>query len=204
MKFRLTYEGTVKSSGNKSQPVNKQELRLEFHEQLKTLWGLNPYLSKLSQAECDSLEQAVGGGLMHLPLGNAPPKPSFSDRLINKYNQHDVNWHPLVSEDTKSVCEINILILRPNDTKSILKGGDLDGRLQTIFDALSTPQNGKVLDKFPNPPKPFYTLLSDDSLISKVTVDTDELLNRKSQNGQNYAHLIIEVDTKERPSKGIH
>ena len=196
MKFRLTYDGPVKSSGNKSRPANKHRLRMEFHKQLKTLWTINPYLSKLSQRECDSLEQAVTGGLMHGSVGKTSPKPSFSERLMDQYNKHDVKWHPLVTKETKSACEVNILMLRPNDTKSILQGGDIDGRLKTIFDALAIPRSDKALDKCLEKPPIFYTLLSDDSLISKVTVDTDELLNRQESNDQNYAHLIIEVNTK--------
>ena len=95
-------------------------------------------------------------------------------------------------------------MLRPNDSKSIVQGGDIDGRVKTIFDALSIPKNGDVLSKFTKPPEVFYTLLSDDSLISKVTVDTDELLELDDARDPNFAHLVIEITTKRRNAPYIH
>ena len=44
----------------------------------------------------------------------------------------------------------------------------------------------------------FYTVLSDDSLISKVTVDTDEFLHLDENNGLKHAQLIIEINTRQR------
>ena len=95
-------------------------------------------------------------------------------------------------------------MLRPNDSKSIIQGGDIDGRVKTIFDALSIPKNGDVLSKFPEPPDVFYTLLSDDSLISKVSIDTDELLELDVARDPNFAHLVIEITTRKRNEPYIH
>lgn len=47
-------------------------------------------------------------------------------------------------------------------------------------------------------------MLSDDSLISKVSVDTDELLELDDARDPNFAHLVIEITTKRRNAPYIH
>ena len=44
VKFTLTYEGSLPSSGNKSKPEVKWEIRKKLHPQLKDLWGSHPAL----------------------------------------------------------------------------------------------------------------------------------------------------------------
>ncbi|MEM6451902.1 MAG: hypothetical protein AAF703_16495 [Cyanobacteria bacterium P01_D01_bin.105] len=202
MKFRLTYSGSVKSSGNKPKPENKHELRLAFHEQLAVLWAINPILQGFSQTKFPNLERAItpnySADLDEALLNNSPPKYSYSQLLIKKHKSHDVKWHPLVTVENNLVCELSILMLRPNDQKSVVQGGDVDGRLKTIFDSLSIPKSGDVLSKFATHNGIFYTLLSDDSLISKVTVDTDELLQLPQNNDDNHAQLVIEISTRKR------
>jgi len=177
MKFRLTYTGIVKSSGNKPKTVNKHEIRLAFHDQLSVLWATNPILREFSQERFPNMERAIEPDLVAVLQegldGNIPDTFPYSDLLVARYNVHDINWHPLVTAESGLISEVDILMLRPNDSKSIIQGGDIDGRVKTIFDALSIPKNGDVLSKFPKPPDVFYTLLSDDSLISKVSIDTD-------------------------------
>jgi len=104
----------------------------------------------------------------------------------------------LVTEENKLVCEVSILMLRRNDHDSIIRSGDIDGRIKTIFDSLSIPVNRDVLLNHPIHSGPFYTLLSDDSLISKVSIDTDELLEVDATHDANHAKLIIEVHTRRR------
>ena len=141
MKFRLTYAGIVKSSGNKSKPVNKHELRLAFHEQLLVLWESNPVLSEFSQEKFPNMESAIEpdfvAAINEGDDGVLPEKYPYSELLIAKHNKHDVHWHPLVTAESGLIAEVDILMLRPNDSKSIVQGGDIDGRVKTIFDALS-------------------------------------------------------------------
>ena len=205
MKFRLTYSGSVKSSGNKPKPGNKHELRLAFHEQLSVLWKVNPVLSELSQHESPTLERAISGDFV-AALDEAlsddlhPQKYPYSELLQKKHKRHGVNWHPLVTTENNLLCELSILLLRPNDGKSVIQGGDIDGRVKTIFDSLCIPENGDVLSKFPMHKGVFYTLLSDDTLISKVSVETDELLllDQHRSNSDSDAQLLIEVNTRRR------
>ena len=208
MKFRLTYAGIVKSSGNKPKAVNKHEIRLAFHKQLLVLWGSNPILRDFSKEQFPNMERAIepdfAATLDEAIAGKELKKFPYSELLVAKHKLHDVNWHPLVTIESGLISEVDILMLRPNDSKSIVQGGDIDGRVKTIFDALSIPKNGDVLSKFTKPPEVFYTLLSDDSLISKVTVDTDELLELDDARDPNFAHLVIEITTKRRNAPYIH
>ncbi|MCP4184309.1 MAG: hypothetical protein GY761_13505 [Hyphomicrobiales bacterium] len=98
--------------------------------------------------------------------------------LAKKYALYDWNFVPLVSQDLDLLCSIDILMLRPQNPGNILKSGDLDGRLKTLFDALSIPDanQGYIERNAPNHQKPMFVLLEDDRLITKASVETDQLL----------------------------
>ena len=55
---------------------------------------------------------------------------------------------------------------------------DIDNRLKTLFDVLTVPDHNQGYEHLTSADdeKPFFCLLSDDKLISKVTVQTDKLL----------------------------
>jgi hypothetical protein len=78
-----------------------------------------------------------------------------------------------------------------------MQGGDLDGRLKTVFDALRLPDNkAETNDATPTADEdPFFCLLQDDKLISEVSVTTDELLvlPNERQVKPNDAFLVIRV-----------
>ena len=81
-----------------------------------------------------------------------------------------------------------------------MASGDIDNRLKTIFDALRMPVSKEELGGYETPEAdetPFYCLLTDDKLISRVSVETDTLLQPTSpQAGDNDARLIIAVKVK--------
>jgi hypothetical protein len=76
-------------------------------------------------------------------------------------------------------CSIEVLLLRPElEERFIVRRGDIDGQVKTIFDALRIPENldetgriGPAADEVP-----FFCLLEDDRLITEVRVTTDRLL----------------------------
>jgi hypothetical protein len=79
----------------------------------------------------------------------------------------------------------------------VMQGGDLDGRLKTLFDALRLPDNvaeaggvGPGEDE-----NPFFCLLQDDKSISEVSVTTDQLLvlPHEREVKPNDAFLVIHV-----------
>ena len=106
---------------------------------------------------------------------------------------------PLVSQFFMVACSLNILFLRREGPGSLVKsGGDIDNRLKVLFDALRMPQTcDEVCGEAPTPgEEPFYCLLEDDRLISKVTVETNWLLTPLEPNEHiNDVHLIIGVKT---------
>jgi len=96
-------------------------------------------------------------------------------------------------------CALDILFLRREGPGSLIRsGGDIDNRLKVLFDALRMPQTcDEVCGDSPTPDEdPFFCLLEDDKLISKVAVETNWLLTPLADNEHiNDVHLVIRVKT---------
>lgn len=155
MDFRLTYRGKLRGDGLVSE---KQSVRRALHPQLRTLWGQFPL---------NDYHDALPGG------ANAPTDSPFG-RSVGAFI-----FRPLVNPEYFLVAELDIVFLRPDPPGLVVKSGDIDGRMKTLFDALRMPQNVQELpanDKPSAGEQPFCVLLQDDSLISKLTVTTDRLL----------------------------
>jgi hypothetical protein len=106
------------------------------------------------------------------------------------------NFVPLVTEELSLICGIEILFLRPDYPGAVVSSGDIDNRLKTLFDALRMPQIGQLkADAVPSEnEKPFYVLLEDDKLISRLSVETDTLLEPiGDEMNKSDARLIITV-----------
>ena len=84
----------------------------------------------------------------------------------------------------------------------IIKSGDIDNRLKTLFDALRVPTKATELptgSPGSDDDIPMYCLLEDDGLIARVAVETDLLLQPTSAqyaSDPNDARLIISVKLK--------
>jgi hypothetical protein len=173
MEFRLFYRGALKSKGDTAE---KQAIRRQFHPQLKQLWNQKPLVGFEGYLDENS-------GRVHLiyPFSN-------------------FKFACLVSERHETFAELDILFLRPEPAGQIIKsgGGDIDNRLKTLFDGLRCPvlENELVKEDAPQSDEsPFHCLLSDDALITKITVATDQLLNA---NSRDEVVLIIHVRIKSR------
>ncbi|HEV2232791.1 MAG TPA: hypothetical protein VGV68_05225 [Terriglobia bacterium] len=204
MVFRLTYEGPLLgASRDKTRANHKHEIRRTFHPQLRKLWQ-ETHLKDIEDYEGD------------LPRGMKAPDNRFS-----RFSGHDVRprskgkrlktlpqrfcrsgygFVPLVTEDLSVACGLEVLFLRPDSPGQIVKSGDIDNRLKTLFDALRLPMDANELGRYTSPSedeKPFYCLLEDDRLISKVSIETDTLLQPTSENaGVNDARLVITVSLR--------
>jgi hypothetical protein len=87
-----------------------------------------------------------------------------------------------VTADLALSCAIEILFLRPEPPGGIVRGGDVDNRIKTLFDGLKMPREAQDLGPYLNPgadEDPFYCLVEDDQLITSVSVETDTLLEPK-------------------------
>lgn len=96
-------------------------------------------------------------------------------------------------------CSLDILFLRRDGPGSLVRsGGDIDNRIKVLFDALRMPQTcDEVCGDVPAKDEaPFFVLLEDDKLITKVQVETNWLLTPAMEGERiNDVQLIIRVKT---------
>jgi hypothetical protein len=118
--------------------------------------------------------------ILDLVQTRRPPDRTRVEGLAERFSRNNYQFVPLVTRDLNvSFCGLEILFLRPDSPGAILKSGDIDNRLKTLFDALRMPSGKDELGGYNFPDdteKPFYCLLEDDCLITKVSVETDMLL----------------------------
>jgi hypothetical protein len=120
-----------------------------------------------------------------------------TDLIADKWSRCGYRFIPLVTEEYGVRCSLDILFLRPEEPGMLIKSGDIDARIKTIFDALRMPKNldetggsGPEADE-----NPFFCLLEDDKLISEIKVNTDNLLMlpKEREIRPNDALLVIHV-----------
>lgn len=173
MEFTLTYRGPLKANGNLRE---KQALRRHFHAQLRVLWAQVP-LNGFQQFLAD------------------PPIPSKISLLRQVQS---FKFAPLVSPSLGLVVELAITFLRPEAPGSLVtQAGDIDNRLKTLFDALRMPTVPTEIpaDDVPlEDETPFFCLLEDDNLITKISVATDRLL--EVCHSPTEVILLLQVTTK--------
>lgn len=173
MEFRLIYEGPLKAAAGVK---DKHHLRKAFHKQFRVLWKQVP----LSD---------------HQDLLEYPPKKNAIS-IIAGFD--DFKFAPLVCEKLHLICELDITILRPEAPGSVItQGGDIDNRLKTLFDSLRMPKDRNEMPSTvaaEDLDKPFFCLLEDDNLITKVNVSTDRLLRENA--GQNDVVIVLHISTK--------
>jgi hypothetical protein len=177
MEFRLTYRGPLRSSqrdperGQKDpRAEHKHDIRREFNSQLRRLWEITPFLKH---------GQASGRGSFVFDINNPPPMPYHVDALVARHAMYGFNFVPLVTHNLDLRCALDILFLRPDKPGQVLWAGDLDNRLKTLFDALTIPTANECYhERTPAADEtPLFCLLEDDKLITKVSVETDQLLD---------------------------
>ena len=89
----------------------------------------------------------------------------------------------------------DILFLRRDAPGGLISsGGDIDNRIKVLFDGLKIPNTVGDLGGFQleTQEDPFYCLLEDDSLITRVSVTTDRLLTPQDAAEKVHdVHLVI-------------
>lgn len=199
MEFRLLYSGELKgASRNNTRPDMKHDIRRSFHPQLRRLWNTNRSLGQLAANRnvkiwMDKHPEIEGYRLADKDLR----RQAGLETISYNWERNGYNFIPLVTKAFVLRCKIDILFLRPEEDSYVMQGGDLDGRLKTVFDALRLPANlqeaggiGPQEDE-----TPFFCLLEDDKLISDVSVTTDQLLVLPKERNikPNDAFLVIHV-----------
>lgn len=105
------------------------------------------------------------------------------------------NFVPLIRNSLYLACAIDILFLRHEEPLNLMRqGGDLDGRIKTLFDALKMPselnQQQAVMTA-----DPLYVLLEDDALISDFSIKSGKLLGSRTKKPHT-VRLTIDVTIK--------
>ncbi|MGO4682927.1 hypothetical protein [Hyphomicrobium sp. 2TAF46] len=162
MQFRLRYSGPLRHADINSLD-GKQALRRKFHPQLKDHW--------------DNIS-LIDTGVPKYQNSRDPQNKKLG--LIEKLGNFD--FLPLVSDAYawNTIAELDILFLRPETPGSVVKfKGDLDNRIKALIDGLRKPDNAHELPKEDEPREgehPFFCLLQDDRLITRLSVTADRLL----------------------------
>ncbi len=210
VKFTLTYEGSLPSSGSKPKNEDKSRIRREFDPQLRDLWKSHPALRMVE----DNRHFPKSGGAPLIQNHHAHPGPILGVRresaflttpadrglldLCEPINKHGAWFRPLVRETYALHCGLKIMFLRKEPPGKVYQGGDLDGRMKTLMDALAMPQHKEqVLETGTSDDKPLYCLLEDDSLVSGLEIESERLLGDQD-NAADWVKLTIEVDVRVR------
>jgi hypothetical protein len=193
MRFHLVYRGPLRASGNKSKLRDQPAIRMQFHTQLHHLWRTHNALKvlKAEGARRDPNHPILTGSprkLARLPGG------PYQDCLTN-IPVKGQDFFPLVRKSLDLACELDILFLRQQDPGELVtQGGDIDGRIKLLLDALRMPSPDEQEKAPTTAHKAVHCLLESDTLVSRLNVDTDRLLF--SETGKDdEVHLVIEVTT---------
>jgi hypothetical protein len=192
MEFRLTYQGALLAT--QKDPVNSQRdkranhkhaIRKVFHKQLKRLWEITPFLH----------EQ---GRQIRIEAGGYAEAHDIQT-LSAKHNLFGFNFVPLVTQDMELLCGLEILFLRP-DKPGKIWAGDIDNRIKTLIDALRIPEaNERYEQRKPLADEtPFFCLLEDDKFITKLSVESDQLLEFITEQ-QNLDEVRLVITVRLRP-----
>lgn len=198
MRFRLVYHGLLRSSGNNSKLQDVRDMRDQFHDQMLYLWETHRALHRLQWSARVPGKDYVGAflGGVDTPLAaggppQAPPQKGFVD-LTASIEVNGRLWKPLVRKDLDLTCSLNILMLRKQDPGELVtQGGDLDGRVKTLLDALRMPSRAED-EKCPSAYDHVFCLMENDSLVSHLEIETDRLLFPKTE-GEHEVYLVVEV-----------
>jgi hypothetical protein len=185
MKFTLTYDGSLPASANKLKNEEKWAIREQLSPQLKDLWTAHP---ALREVEDNRHFPKTGGATLRQvhhqhpgPVGVGEwrnDSPEILD-LCESINKHGAWFRPLVRESYALHCGLKIIFLRQEPPGKVYQGGDIDGRIKTLLDALAMPQHREQVLASNTNFDPIYCLLEDDALVSGLEVESERLLTDK-------------------------
>lgn len=175
MEFRLTYRGPLltATSDRKRQAGranHKQNIRQALHPQLRRCWEVMPQLNGKTWS---APVLGIGGG----PVAHDVPT------LAARFAIGNYNIVPMLTRDLFAVCGLDVLLLRPDGSDRVGYSGDIDNQLKTLIDGLQAPRETGQFGDYQSPrdgETPFFCLLQDDSLITRLSVQTDRLLTPPS------------------------
>lgn len=208
MKFTLIYEGDLPASANTSKPVYVSRIRDAFHDQLADLWDSHIILRQLQRTARTRVNVTGPPISAANPASYTPAKlPDYKDPVPPlKLGQVDfcapiqvpnsAAYIPLVRQSLNLACALDILFLRHEDPGAlVLQGGDIDGRIKTLFDGLRMPSEAEEKAGGIPTANPLYCLMESDTLISDLSIKTGRLLGDRAKKPHT-VRLTIDVTVK--------
>lgn len=176
MKFKLLYVGDILTNPKK-RAQHIADIRMQFHPQLKKLIKFSPWNNLAKYMVPD------------------PTKSPIITRHIG-----GIDWNPIITPNLKMIAELDILLMHPEIVG--IPHSDIDNRVKTILDGLRCPQNEHEIGQ--NTPRdigPIYTLLDDDHLVTKLTVNTshllaEEMMKQCSAGTPDSVFMLIDVNVR--------
>jgi hypothetical protein len=135
VKFNLTYEGSLPSSGNKPKNEDKWRIRQELHPQLTDLWEGHPALQAVIQnrhfprvggSPLVQTHHLYGGPIHEIARAQTIGRQtSGTFDLCESIAKHGQKFFPLVRETFALHCGLKILFLRREPPGKVYQGGDM-------------------------------------------------------------------------------
>ena len=180
MKFKLLYFGEILVNPKK-RAQHISDIRMQFHPQLKKLVEHTPW---------DNLTRYMMPGATKSP--------------ITTKHIGGIDFNPIITPHLKLIAELDIQMLHPEIVG--VARTDIDNRIKTLLDGLRCPQNEhEIGENTPRDAGPIYTLLDDDHLVTKMSINTSHLLSthmfNKNPNSINEP-IFMMIDVNVRVSEG--
>lgn len=188
MRLTLKYEGLLYGTRRQLNPSqtnrraeHKQHIRQTLHPQLKRFWSNNSFLSNYRVF----YEGWIANAKPPTPEGHwgvpDDKKGTLSEITAERVVFNGNHYVPLVWGELSLRCHLNIVLLRPQLSASVLSLGDIDNQTKTLLDCLSVPKHSNEIpenEKGRRPLRdPMYCLLEDDSLVRGLNVRVEQLLD---------------------------
>lgn len=180
-------------------------IRQTLHPQFVDLWSAHPALRTVE----DNRHFPKGGTSFRQKHHTDPGAMIVSEwrgkggeleilDLFAPIDKHGAWFRPLVRDSHALHCGLKVLFLRKEQPGKIYQGGDIDGRIKTLLDALSMPQHAEqIVERTSSQSSPIYCLLQDDFSVSGLEVQSERLLTDQNH-PSDFVRLVIEVDVRVR------
>ncbi len=172
MEFCLHYQGKLRSN---DKAAGKHLIRQQLNQQIESLCRRR-FIDTFKEDFDNSTTQGH--------------KPMYVNHGIQRF-------YFLISENLKTVVDLDITLLVPHKSGSLVNnGGDIDNRIKTLLDALRVP---RTLDEIPksqnveNADAEVFCLLEDDKLINRISIRSYEDYAPESKDT---VRCLIQVKTK--------
>jgi len=183
MRFTLTFDGDLPSTGNAKQPLRRTKL--------EAIWAIRHAIS----GQLDSLWEHH-----HLLVGRGDVETRATAYAVSQpILRHGHQFLAIVRSVLLLKCELDIQMLTNHAPVSLItRAGDLDNRIKTLVDALRVPRDQHELTGATIPPGLYPCLMEDDAVVTGFRLTTDRYLACPSQSLQ---HVRLHIGVTITPTE---